>query len=166
MTLLAPITDTMVDEVHSKLWAEAIDTHGDKYKVPGDIAQNISNITRGMYVLQSWDGRGSAITRLNGYSVDEAIMIHLINTYCDDDIVEDEPLVVTYESREKKYEKMALYAHANVFEQFTTEHLVEVGGFSYQTTLKYLQESLDYRKVKKGLWECRDDKAERDAAKN
>jgi hypothetical protein len=40
---------------------------------------------------------------------------------------------------------------------------MEQCGFSYPTTLKYVQESPVFRKVKKGLWEVRDAKADRQA---
>ena len=45
------------------------------------------------------------------------------------------------------------------------KQLTEQSGFSYQTTLKYLQETPTFRKLKKGLWEIRDAKADREAQK-
>jgi len=58
-------------------------------------------------------------------------------------------------SRAGKYAAFETWARSHDGEQFTTEQLVEVSGFSHQTTLKYLSDSLFFMKVKKGLWEVR-----------
>lgn len=68
--------------------------------------------------------------------------------------------------RSDKYDALLEWAKDHLFEQFTTEQIVEVSGFSYQTTLKFLQESPTFRKVKKGLWEVRDADADRKAEKS
>ena len=68
--------------------------------------------------------------------------------------------------RSDKYDALLEWASDHLFEQFTTEQIVEVSGFSYQTTLKFLQESPTFRKVKKGLWEVRDADADRKAEKS
>lgn len=65
--------------------------------------------------------------------------------------------------RADKYDALLEWAKDHLFEQFTTEQLVEISGFSYQTTLKFLQESPTFRKIKKGLWEIRDAQADRKA---
>ena len=69
------------------------------------------------------------------------------------------------ETREQKFNKFLKWANEHHFEQYTTEQLSEKSGFSYQTTLKYLQETPTFRKLKKGLWEIRDAKADRDSQK-
>lgn len=68
--------------------------------------------------------------------------------------------------RADKYDALLEWAKDRLFEQFTTEQIVEVSGFSYPTTLKFIQESPTFRKVKKGLWEIRDADADREAEKN
>jgi len=68
--------------------------------------------------------------------------------------------------RADKYEALLEWAKDHLFEQFTTEQIVEVSGFSYPTTLKFLQESPTFRKVKKGLWEVRDADADRKSEKS
>lgn len=68
--------------------------------------------------------------------------------------------------RSDKYDALLDWSKDHLFEQFTTEQIVEVSGFSYQTTLKFLQESPTFRKVKKGLWEVRDADADRKAEKS
>ena len=68
--------------------------------------------------------------------------------------------------RADKYDALLEWAKDHLFEQFTTEQIVEVSGFSYPTTLKFLQESPTFRKVKKGLWEVRDAEADRKSEKS
>lgn len=68
--------------------------------------------------------------------------------------------------RSDKYDALLEWASDHLFEQFTTEQIVEVSGFSYPTTLKFLQESPTFRKVKKGLWEVRDAESDRKSEKS
>lgn len=63
--------------------------------------------------------------------------------------------------RADKYDALLDWAKDHLFEQYTTEQLVEISGFSYPTTLKFLQDSPTFRKVKKGLWEIRDADSDR-----
>jgi hypothetical protein len=74
-----------------------------------------------------------------------------------------EEVVVKAEKRSDKYDAFIDWSKAHLFEQYTTEQLVEISGFSYPTTLKFIQDSPVFRKIKKGLWEIRDPKADRQA---
>ena len=60
MALTRTITDNEIDTEHQALWRDAVQEHGDKFAVPGDVAQSISDRTRGLYILKGWDGKGSA----------------------------------------------------------------------------------------------------------
>lgn len=68
--------------------------------------------------------------------------------------------------RSDKYDALLAWAKDRLFEQFTTEQIVEVSGFSYPTTLKFLQQSPTFRKIKKGLWEIRDPETDRKSEKS
>lgn len=68
--------------------------------------------------------------------------------------------------RSDRYDALLDWSKDHLFEQFTTEQIVEISGFSYPTTLKFIQESPTFRKVKKGLWEVRDADADRKAEKS
>jgi hypothetical protein len=85
--------------------------------------------------------------------------------YCDEIISEDD-LLSPRPRRADKYDALLTWSKEHLFEQFTTDQLVEQSGFSYPTTLKFLQESPTFRKLKKGLWEIRDADADREAEKN
>jgi len=165
MALKISIKEADVDKKHHELWAEAEEQYGSKYRVPSEKQFEMSAYTRGMYCLMNWDGKGSPARYLATYSIDERTIIQLVADFCGEEISEED-LSVTREKRADKYDALVSYAKENIFRQCTTEELVEVGSFSYQTTLKYLQESPWYKKVKKGLWECRDAKADREAEKS
>ena len=165
MPLKTSIKETDVINKHHELWSELEKEYGGKYRVPSDRQFEMSAYTRGMYCLMTWDGKGSPARHLASYSIDEKTIVRLVAEYCGEEISEEE-LFVHKEKRADKYEALVSYAKENIFRQCTTEELVEVGSFSYQTTLKYLQESPWYKKVKKGLWECRDARADREAEKS
>ena len=67
------------------------------------------------------------------------------------------------EKRSNKYGAFITWSKDKIGEQYTTETLVEVAGFSYPTVLKFLTDSTNFRKIKKGIWEIRDPKADREA---
>ena len=165
MPLKTSIKESDVINKHHELWSELEKEYGGKYRVPSDRQFEMSAYTRGMYCLMTWDGKGSPARHLASYSIDEKTIVRLVAEYCGEEISEEE-LFIHKEKRADKYEALVSYAKENIFRQCTTEELVEVGSFSYQTTLKYLQESPWYKKVKKGLWECRDARADREAEKS
>jgi hypothetical protein len=85
--------------------------------------------------------------------------------YCNE-IVDTDEIGAPRPRRADKYDALVEWSKEHVFEQFTTEQLVEQSGFSYPTTLKFLQDSPTFRKVKKGLWEVRDAEADRKSEKS
>jgi hypothetical protein len=165
--LKKPITESSIASIHNSRWADAIEEFGDKFTVPRDVSQGISDYTRALHVLHIWnrDGaKGSPIRTMFSYSLPDAVIAEVSNEYCgiqvDEDSVVDE---VKTEKRADKWDAFLKWANQHHFEQFTTEQLQEQCGFSYPTTLKYVQDSPSFRKVKKGLWEVRDAKADRES---
>lgn len=69
-------------------------------------------------------------------------------------------------SRADQYKAFEKWASDHDSEQYTTEQLVEVSGFSYPTVLRFIDGSPFFHKVKKGLYECRDEKMRREQAKH
>jgi len=162
------ITDEVVNNTHSELWEEAISLYGDKFKVPHDQLSRINETMRGLYVLQKWQNEGASgnpAKFLATYSIYQDVLLELVRDYLSMDI-EDVSDAVKVEKRADKYDSFIDWTKDHLFEQFTTEQLVEVAGFSYQTTLKFVSESPTFRKIKKGLWEIRDAKADRNSEKN
>jgi hypothetical protein len=89
--------------------------------------------------------------------------MEVVRDYCDLEIESVDDVVGKTEKRSDKYDAFTDWAKSHVFEQYTTEQLVEISSFSYPTALKFIQDSPVFRKIKKGLWEIRDPKADREA---
>ena len=68
-------------------------------------------------------------------------------------------------SRKGKYRAFEQWAMAHDREQFTTEQLMEVSGFSRATVLKFIDANPIFLKLKRGLYECRDIETARKAEK-
>jgi hypothetical protein len=159
------ITIEHINAVHKSMWEDAVERHGDKFKVPSDEVNLISQQTRALYVLMGWNGTGSPARLLSSYSIPTDIITDLVAEYYDETVAVEE-LTTPRPKRADKYDAMLDWAKGHLFEQYTTEQLVEISGFSYPTTLKFLQDSPTFRKVKKGLWEVRDAVADKKADKS
>lgn len=159
------ITLETIHGLHARLWDEAVKEYGDKFSVPFEKIHEMSQQTRALYVLQTWNGSGNPARYLASYSIPTEVITQVVAEYCNETVSEDE-LLTPRPRRADKYDAFLDWAKDHLFEQFTTEQLEEVSGFSYQTTLKFISESPTFRKVKKGLWEVRDAEADRKAEKS
>lgn len=76
---------------------------------------------------------------------------------------------VTAPARKRRVDKHKAgeqYALAHVFEHITAQQLADSIGVSLPTAYKVIDDRPDYfRKIKRGMWECRDAKADRKAEK-
>lgn len=120
----------------------------------------IAETIRALYVMEKWQREGcngNPIAMLRYYSVSEEVLTTFIKTYLSHLNTSNAGIIKT-ERRKDKYGQFDSWADEHRGEEYTTEQLVEVSGFSYQTTLKYVSESPLYIKVKKGLWRIADPK--------
>jgi len=70
------------------------------------------------------------------------------------------------EKRADKYEAIYTWAAERIFEQVSPKDIMEVGGISYPTALKLIENRPDiFRKVKNGVYEIRDPHEDRKLAK-
>lgn len=159
------ITLETIKQLHTELWDEAIAEHGDKFKVPFERIQEMSQWTRALYVLQTWNGTGNPARYLSVYSIPTDVITYVLAKYCNE-IVSENEILAPKPRRADKYDAFLDWAKGHLFEQFTTEQLEKVSDFSYATTLKFITESPTFRKVKKGLWEIRDAESDRKAEKS
>jgi hypothetical protein len=115
----------------------------------------IQETVRGLYVMEKWnrEGRsGSPVSLLSFYSMPTETMNNFISTYLPN-FSDDVTGIVKTEKRKDKWSNFDAWSKEHQGEQFTTDHLTEVAGFSYQTVLKYISESPLFGKIKKGIWE-------------
>ena len=116
--------------------------------------------------VDSTDGSITCVGGQNGYGMwrsFKAERCHLVGWIRPRETDTDEPVSHT---RSQRYTAFVNWARAHDGEQFTTEQLVEQAGFSYQTTLKFIDSHPNFNKIKKGLYECRNDLLRRNEKKN
>jgi len=159
------ITDSFIEAQSALLWDKAKGEYGNAFDVPRDERDDIYEIERALFILKKWDGNSSPVKLFRDYMVRDRAVTYVLENYAPDFASEapkaDE--IVKTEKRSDKYAKLDKYAKEHVFEQFTTEQLVEMSGLSYPTVVKYLKVTGSYRAIKRGLWEARDAKADREA---
>ena len=159
--------DSLVIEVKEK-WETASKLYGDKFSIPKEEKFTLGEYERALHVLLVWkrEGeKGNPARTLRTYGISESTMAEVLADWCDMTITEEEVADIRVEKRVDKYDSFIDWTKDKLFEQYTTEALVEVAGFSYPTVLKFIQDSPYFRKVKKGLWEIRDPKADRESEK-
>lgn len=157
-------TIDFVHEENTRLYAE----FKKKYKKPQDRYEHqqerwrIGETVRALYVMEKWQREGcngNPVAMLRFYSVSEDVMNEFVKTYLSH-LNTAKTEIVRTEKRKDKYGAFESWADEHRGEEYTTEQLVEVAGFSYQTTLKFVSESPLFIKVKKGLWRIADPKDE------
>lgn len=73
-----------------------------------------------------------------------------------------ESLVERKQKRTDKYQSIIDWTQEHLFEQVTPNTVMEVGGISYPTALKFIGDRPDiFRKIKRGVYELRDPIADR-----
>ena len=161
------ITNDKIKHVVSAKWDEAGNKYGDMFAIPNDRKFAIAEYERALHVLTVWkrEGeKGNPARTLAAYGVNESLILEIVAQWCDMRITEEDVTdSMKKEKRSDKYDAFIDWSKDKVGEQYTTETLVEVAGFSYITVLKFLGESPHFRKIKKGIWEIRDPKADREA---
>jgi hypothetical protein len=84
-------------------------------------------------------------------------------------IYDDDDNVIGFKPRKRRIDKHKAgeqYALAHVFEEVTAQQLADTIGVSLPTAYKVIDDRPDYfRKIKRGVWECRDANADRKAEK-
>ena len=84
-------------------------------------------------------------------------------------IYEDDVVVGFKPARKRRIDKHKAgeqYALAHVFQEVTAQQLADSIGVSLPTAYKVIEDRPDYfRKIKRGVWECRDANADRKAEK-
>jgi hypothetical protein len=116
--------------------------------------------------VDSTDGSITCVGGQTGYGMWRSFRperCHLVGWIRPRETDSDEPVTHT---RSQRYAAFVNWARAHDGEQFTTDQLVEQSGFSYQTTLKFIDSHPNFNKIKKGLYECRNDLLRRNEKKN
>ena len=130
--------------------------HGSWKAIPVENLREASETLRLHAIIHSQGGR---VTRqiLSQYMIPESIIAKV-----NPDFEGFEPKV----KRSEKYDTVYKWLDENPGEQITTQGLCDVTDMSYPTTLKFIENNPQYfRKVKRGVYEVRNPRADREADK-
>jgi len=151
------LSDSEIDEVHHRLWGEASRRFGSSFAVPADVAWGISEYVRGLHVLQVFFKNGGSVggaaSELKSYGISEACIGRFVSdgVLGSGVVVSERP--VSRKAKVKAFEEWALRHRG---EQFSTDDLVGVSGFSRGALLNYLKFSRLFVRVKRGLFQVVD----------
>ena len=68
--------------------------------------------------------------------------------------------------RGEKYQNIVDWTQEHLYEEVTPQTIMDVGGISYPTALKFIADHPDiFRKIKRGIYELRDPVADRESGK-
>jgi len=129
--------------------------------IPSSEWREVSEELRSYYLVLKYHG---SVTRqiLSQYMVSPTVIERVMSSIGIDGEVAD---ISPKTSRADQYKAFTKWACEHDREQFTTDQLVEASGFSYQTTLKFVDSDPHFIRIKKGVYECRDYNASRTEAK-
>lgn len=147
------LSDEFIDDQHKSLWAEMTKKHGSVYRIPKEEQSYAGEVLRGLHVLQIWQREGQSRTALSflaSYSVMPQVAEELVATYIGQTAVKQGKQKP--EKRKDKWGSFMEWAKTKDGKEFTTEQLVKQSGFSYQTTLNFVNETPEFIKVKRGLY--------------
>lgn len=155
------LTDDLIDSAHHEIWeamrAEHEKTHKEywKYRIPQDELNRASEYVRALYCLQQWQKEGSSqnpLVYLNHYMVNSEVAIEVVVKYVGEKSVVKKENLVKPQKRASKWGAFMDWAKQNEGKTFTTEQLVKKSGFSYQTTLNFVNSTPEFIKVKRGSY--------------
>jgi hypothetical protein len=93
------------------------------------------------------------------YSIDRRVWGFYLS-----EVPEESAIFSKRQKRTDKYQSIIDWTQEHLFEQVTANTIMEIGEISYPTALKFIGDRPDiFRKLKRGLYELRDPKADRKA---
>lgn len=156
---------TLTQEIAEARYKEGVtlleSRYGSLFRAPSEEIRENSERLRAFYVIQKY---GGSITRhiLSQYMVPPSIAEAVLAEVGGEGIAD----VGRKMTRADQYKAFEKWASEHDSEQYTTDQLVAESGFSYQTTLRFIDGNPHFHKIKKGLYECRDAHGRRESEKN
>jgi hypothetical protein len=145
-------------ETYKKEIGQLIEEYGNASSVPADEQRIPAEKLRAAYCI--FTNPDLPVTQIfKTYSVDARVWSHFVEN--SEEIKEERRL-----SRADRQNKVLSWAAANVGAQVDLTKLMEVGDVAYSMAKKITEDRPDvFRKVKRGLFDVRDPKADREADK-
>jgi hypothetical protein len=150
------LTTTEADRQYKETLTDLLRAHGSWNAIPRDAWREASEINRLHHTVNAHDGKVNAQI-LSQYMFSESIIAKV-----NPDFSGFEPK----QKRADKYVKAYDWLEANPGATVTTAELADISELSYTTVLKFIDNNPQFfRKVKRGTYQVRDPKAEREAEK-
>jgi hypothetical protein len=166
------MTEEQIESFHRQAWNDAIEIHGDRFSVPREIANGISERCRGEWIVKGWDRNGSLKKHLCSYMISEATMILLLDAYAPNEFValsngEEAILAKPRKKRDRQMADLVRWCEEHPYEIVTVARLCEVGEMAHMTIRKFINDRIDLFKKseKRGEFEIRNVREERASAK-
>jgi hypothetical protein len=159
MALKQNITNEIIQTENRDRWMELEQKWGSINfggPMPHEERNRVDKIMHALYVLEKWEGNGSADRILTEYGIPTEVREYVINKYCDGTEDVGAPALPKTKIADR-YKELDQWAYDHPLEQVTPDGLVEVSGLSYASVMKYLKTAVRYKKVKNGLYEAFED---------
>ena len=135
-----------------------VQKYGNDTNIPKEENHLVREKLRASYCLAA-SPNTSPIETFKHYSVDERVWGFFVTNL-------PEKSADKKVKRTDKYQAIMDWTKEHLFEEVTPQTIMEIGEISYPTALKFITERPDiFRKVKRGTYEVRDPKADREADK-
>lgn len=161
------LTESKREEIVATLWTKAKEEHNcDSHNVPNTVVDYICEVDRALYVLLlNWDKTSNPIKVLKASMVRDSVMHYVATDILKYKDVEIGDALAPAEKRVDKYTKLERHALANIYNSYTTEELMTISGLSRPPLLSWLKTSGYYRAIKRGEWEARNPREDRQKEK-
>lgn len=147
--------DTYKAEIH-----KLIEDFGNPTDIPSDQQHFAAERLRAAYCINA-NPELPVPQIFKTYSIDQRVWHHFV-----DDVTDLDMKIERRMTRADKIAAVVKWTESNVGEQVTLEKLMEVGGIAYSMAKKIVDDRPDiFWKVKRGAYEVRDPKADREADK-
>lgn len=135
-----------------------IDEYGNPSEVPTEEQYLAGERLRAGYALMSNSSTTPAEV-FKQYSIDRRVWGFYLS-----EVPQEADIFAKRQKRTDKYQSIIDWTKEHLFEQVTANTIMEIGEISYPTALKFIGDRPDlFRKLKRGLYEIRDPKADRKA---
>lgn len=154
-------------EIIADLWANArTENNCDSHSLPNSVVDFITEVDRGLYtLLLAWDKESNPIKILGTYMVRDNVVEHIVSNILEYSIKPAKEQTASVVKPSDKYRKLEKHALDNMYTSFSTDSLMEISGLSRPAILNWLKTNGFYKSIKRGEWEARNPKEDRERSR-
>jgi hypothetical protein len=163
-----PMNVEQIEALAADLWKASIEEFGSAFKVPSSIAQSISDRSRALYSVLTWDRSRSLSKHLQQLMIPDHLVFEMVRDYGNEEVKVDEAGRIEIEHQRKRKrenldKKIIDWCLANPYEIVSVKQICEIGGVAHMFARKLIKDRPDLFKPSdaKGRYEIRNAQAER-----